>query len=178
MKNLIFLMLIFMFFGCSNNNEVYWCGDHACINKKERESFFKETMIVEKRKPDGTNKLTKSEKDEILKKIRLKEKKISKEQEAVSKQVRLEVKQDIKEAKILKKKNNIDNKECFSWDVQKRSIKRCFGFGRSTAESKKRETKKIVYLDEESPSKFDKLVEKINKRNMSKPYPDINNIPN
>ena len=171
-------MFIFIFFGCSNNNEVYWCGDHACINKKERQSFFKETMIVEKRKPDRENILTKSEKDEILKKIRLKEKKISKEEKGLSKQARLEVKQKVKEAKILKKENNLDDKECFSLSAKKRSIKRCFGLGHSTTESKKRETKKIVYLEEESLSKFDKLVEKINKRNMSKPYPDINNIPN
>ena len=34
---------------CSNNKTIYWCGDHPCINKKEKEAYFKETMIVEVR---------------------------------------------------------------------------------------------------------------------------------
>ena len=33
--------------GCSTQKTVYWCGDHPCINKKEREAYFKKTMIVE-----------------------------------------------------------------------------------------------------------------------------------
>ena len=44
--------IIFSFFlivGCGSSNTVYWCGDHQCINKKEREAYFKKTMIVEVR---------------------------------------------------------------------------------------------------------------------------------
>ena len=32
---------------CTNNKGVYWCGDHPCINKEEKEAYFKKTMIVE-----------------------------------------------------------------------------------------------------------------------------------
>ena len=32
---------------CAPNKKVYWCGDHPCINKKEKEAYFKKTMIVE-----------------------------------------------------------------------------------------------------------------------------------
>ena len=42
--NLFFLVFLI---GCSTNNEVFWCGDHACVNKKEKEKYFMENMIVE-----------------------------------------------------------------------------------------------------------------------------------
>jgi len=47
MKNLFFIFILFMVVACSNNKSVYWCGDHPCINKKEKEAYFKKTMIVE-----------------------------------------------------------------------------------------------------------------------------------
>ena len=45
-KNFIILIFIFMI-SCTNNKGVYWCGDHPCINKEEKEAYFKKTMIVE-----------------------------------------------------------------------------------------------------------------------------------
>ena len=39
-------MLTFIF-SCSSNKGVYWCGDHPCINKDEKEAYFKKNMIVE-----------------------------------------------------------------------------------------------------------------------------------
>ena len=84
-------MFYILLFSCSNNKSVYWCGDHACINKKEKEAFFKKTMIVEKRELNEKNKLSKSEKNKILKQIRLKEK----ERKELARQVRLEEKEII-----------------------------------------------------------------------------------
>ena len=53
MKYLYLIFLSFALVSCSNGaKEVYWCGDHACINKKERKIYFAETMIVEVRKLD------------------------------------------------------------------------------------------------------------------------------
>ena len=49
MKNLFFLFILFIIISCSPNRGVYWCGDHPCINKKEKEAYFKKTMIVEKK---------------------------------------------------------------------------------------------------------------------------------
>ena len=46
MKYLIFLVFGFLLFSCSNSKSVYWCGDHACINKKERKT---EELIDEKK---------------------------------------------------------------------------------------------------------------------------------
>ena len=47
MKITVSFILLFFIFSCSNNKVVYWCGDHACINKKEREAHFKKTLTVE-----------------------------------------------------------------------------------------------------------------------------------
>ena len=67
MKYLILLIFSRLLFACSNGKRVYWCGDHACINNKEKESYFKKTMIVEVRELSKQNKKSKSEL-EIIKK--------------------------------------------------------------------------------------------------------------
>jgi len=173
MKYLFFFIIGFVLFSCSNNNEVYWCGDHACINKKEKEFYFKEKMVVEKRLVKKSDKLNKVEKDEILKKIRVKEKsrsiakKKQKEEAHISK----------KSADKIIKQESSDNqtylskKECLNWDIKKRSLKECFKF--------KSSNQKIASKENiEQSSDFNELVEKIIKKNMSRPYPDINNIQN
>ena len=40
MKKLAYLFIAFMIVGCSTNKVTYWCGDHPCINKKEKEAFL------------------------------------------------------------------------------------------------------------------------------------------
>ena len=47
MKIIFFIFLLLLLINCSNTKSVYWCGDHPCINKKEKEAYFKKTMIVE-----------------------------------------------------------------------------------------------------------------------------------
>ena len=47
MKKFFFLIVFFFVLSCSTNKGVYWCGDHPCINKKEKEAYFEKTMIVE-----------------------------------------------------------------------------------------------------------------------------------
>ena len=47
MKTILYLIIFFIFTSCSTDKDAYWCGDHPCINKKEKEAYFKKTMIVE-----------------------------------------------------------------------------------------------------------------------------------
>ena len=47
MKYYNFINFLTFIVCCSNGKRVYWCGDHACINNKEKEAYFKKTMIVE-----------------------------------------------------------------------------------------------------------------------------------
>ena len=56
MKYIFFLLSFFILFSCVNNNVVYWCGDHACVNKKEKEEYFKKTMTVEMKKINKKDK--------------------------------------------------------------------------------------------------------------------------
>ena len=74
MKNIIFLCFLLVITNCARSNVVYWCGDHPCINKKEKEAYFKKTMIVEVRELKGTKFENKSELEKITQQINLEEK--------------------------------------------------------------------------------------------------------
>ena len=47
MKYIFLITFSMLILSCSNTQKVYWCGDHPCINKKEKEEYFKNTMTVE-----------------------------------------------------------------------------------------------------------------------------------
>ena len=47
MKKLFHIIIFFVIVGCSYDKTVYWCGDHPCVDKEEKETYFKKTMIVE-----------------------------------------------------------------------------------------------------------------------------------
>ena len=97
MKFIIIFAFLSLLFSCGNNRSVYWCGDHACINNKERKSYFKKTMIVEKRKLTKDNKINKSEFEKIKKRAKLDQKKEIKEEKEAAKQAKLDEKRKIKE---------------------------------------------------------------------------------
>ena len=64
MKNCFIILIFILLISCSNHKKVYWCGDHQCINNKEKESYFKKTMIVEIKEIPKLNK-NKSEFEKI-----------------------------------------------------------------------------------------------------------------
>ena len=47
MKNYTIIIILFMLVSCESGRKTYWCGDHPCINKKEKEAYFKKNMSVE-----------------------------------------------------------------------------------------------------------------------------------
>ena len=65
MKLIFFLIISFLFISCTSNKGVYWCGDHPCINKKERQAYFKKTMIVEIKRIEENDKKKYSEIEKI-----------------------------------------------------------------------------------------------------------------
>ena len=205
MKQLFILIFLFFLLACSNNKTVYWCGDHACINKKEREAYFKKTMIVEikevgkkndkdesnleiVKKQTGIDDLnnTKDEK-KLAKQERLKEKRQIKEEKRLSKEARVkarvEEKRRIKEEKRLAKEARLREKGKIKEEKELAKEIR--------VEEKKiiEKNKKILKTENVSlkvetvkfdspPSEFEELVKKIIKRNTPKSYPNINDIPN
>ena len=155
-----------MIISCSSNKVVYWCGDHPCINKKEKKAYFKKNMIVEMKSMKSENYKNNSEIEKIMQESQKKEKIRIKNEKNSAKQIKLEEKRRIKEEKDLAKQIKLEEKKRIKGE--KKSYKR------KIYVNKENQLKKAeIDLDE-----FSELVEKITKKNTFKPYPDINEIPN
>ena len=194
MKYLILLICSLLLFACSNSKRVYWCGDHACINNKERESYFKKTMIVETRELSKQNKRSKSEIETIKKQADLEQKKEIKNEKKLVKQARLEEKRRIKEEKELarqvrlEEKRRIKEEKELARQVRLEKKKRTNNISKKEKKSSKKkafktENKEIIKNTgiasiDISSNEFERLVERITKKNMSKTYPNINDIAN
>ena len=165
-----------MIISCSANKGVYWCGDHSCKNKKEKEAYFKKTMIVEIKTSKNKNYKNNSEIEKIMQEAQSKAKKIIKVEKDLAKQTKLEEKMQIKEEKNLAKQIKLEEKMRIK--DKKKSSKR------KIVVNQKKQLKKSIELNASTenikikPSKFSELIKKITKKNILRPYPDINNIPN
>ena len=151
MKIFLYIFILLLCFSCSTK-ESYWCGDHACVSKSEKEAYFKKTMTVEiknntksKDKTDITN----------IEKIINSQKKNTKEEKYLSKQAKIEKKRNIKEEKRIAKQKKIKSKKLVK-------------------EMKSIASKNIEF----TLSNFDKIVKKIRNKNNFKDFPDINDLPN
>ncbi len=194
MKYLILLIFSLLVFACSNGKRVYWCGDHACINNKEKEAYFKKTMIVEIRELSKQNKKSKSELEIIKKQAGLEQKKEIKNEKELAKQVRLDKKRRIKEEKELAKQVRLDKKRRIK--EEKELAKQVRLEEKKIIKEEKKSYKKKVLKTENVPlekeivintgiarinissNEFKELVEKITNKNMFRPYPNINDTPN
>ena len=176
MKNLFFLFMLLMIISCSANKGVYWCGDHSCKNKKEKEAYFKKTMIVEIKTSKNKNYKNNSEIEKIMQEAQSKAKKIIKDEKDLAKQTKLEEKMRIKEEKNLAKQIKLEEKMRIK--DKKKSSKR------KIVVNQKKQLKKSIELNASTenikivPSKFSELIKKITKKNILRPYPDINDVPN
>jgi hypothetical protein len=174
----IFIIISFLLiFSCSSNNMVYWCGDHQCINKKEKESYFQKTMTVEvrdlskikERKPEIEKIKLQAQKDQKniikLEKDLIKNEKFTKKQEAKREKELLKQK---KRAEKLRIKNEKEVEKQLRKDEKKR-IK---------SSKKKNESKTEIDLGiakiEIKNNTFSDIINRVKKRNKLKPYPDIN----
>ena len=176
MKYLILLIFSLLVFACSNGKRVYWCGDHACINNKEKEAYFKKTMIIEIRELSKQNKKSKSELEIIKKQAGLEQKKEIKNEKELAKQARLDEKRRMQEEKELTKQILLEEIKIIK-EEKKSSKKKIL-----KTENVSLEKEVIINTGTAriniSSAEFKELVEKITKKNMFKPYPNINAIPN
>ena len=163
MKNLLYLIILFIFTSCSTDKGTYWCGDHPCINKKEKEAYFKKTMIVEIKNLEKMNSKNNSEIEKIIQQARKGEKKRINNEKNMAKQAKLEDKRKKKEEKYLTKQ--IERDEARIIKKEKKTSKQSVNINAGT----------------EGPAtistNFNKLVEKIKSKSIFRPYPDINDIP-
>ena len=191
-------MLLFLS-SCSTGNEAYWCGDHACINKEEKEAYFKKTMIVEIKDIEKKSSKNNSEIEKVIlqaqdndkKKIKkgkyldkqekLETKRMEKEKKRLAKQAKLEAKRIEKERKKIAKEAKLEAKRI---EKEKRELAKQSNMSESKTikKTKNEEVKKIINYDAEVEklptfsTSFNKLVERITNRNILRPYPDINDI--
>ncbi len=189
MKKLLSLLFIIFLIGCTNSNQVYWCGDHPCVNKKEREAYFKKTMIIEVKKLNAKEKKEYSEVEKVFeqsyikkeKKGYLEEKRIAKEmrveekkeEKRIAKEIRVEEKERLKAEKKLTKQERI--KERKKLKEEKKLLKK----NKTSKKNKLKKEKNLQTLTVGSDNpNFGQIIEKITKRNLSKPYPSLNDVPN
>ena len=175
------MIMLFILVSCSGQKDTFWCGDHPCINKKEKEAYFKKTMIVEIKDLKNNTTKNNSEIEKIILQAKKKEKERIKEQKYIDKQSKQEAKRLKKEKKKLAKEAKLEAKR-----IEKEEKKLDNQIEKDEAvlnkKKKKGKPKQTVNFDTDDvslstfSSNFNKLVEKITKRNNSRPYPDINDI--
>ena len=155
---------------CTTNKGSYWCGDHPCINKKEKEAYFKKYMTVEVRDIKKNSYKNNSEIEKLLKQAKADEKKRILSEKELAKQEKLKEKRQIKEEKELAKQVRLEEKRI---NKDKKNIiknKKSKKLKLNEITENKQLTKKSI--------EFNELVEKIIKRNSLKPFPEINDIKN
>ena len=111
MKYLIFVFIFLLISISARSGEVYWCGDHPCINKKEKEAYFKKTMTVEIRELSNKSIEEKSEIEKLIQQAKIDEKKRITKEKDLLKEIKAEEKRKIKEKKILEKEAKANEKK-------------------------------------------------------------------
>ena len=198
MKFFFICLLFVIITNCSNNKGVYWCGDHPCINKKEKEAYFKKTMTVEIKDLEKNKSKKNSEIEKIIEQAKKGEKKRVKEEKIMAKQAKIEAKRKKKEEKYLAKQAKLEAKrikkekkklakeaklEAKKNEKERKSLAKQIEIEEENIVKKKNiQSKQVINIDtgnENSVStltSFNKLLEKITKRNIERPYPNINDI--
>ena len=165
MKKILSVLFTTLLIGCANSNQVYWCGDHQCVNKKEREDFFKENMTIEVRRLSAEEKRQYSEVEKVFEQAYSKKvkKRILKEKQ-IDKKNKYEEKEKIKEDKKLAKEKMLEKEKLLKKEKKTKKSK-----------IKKVESSENLFT-EKNNSDFSSIVEKVMKNNLSKPYPDLNDV--
>ena len=189
MKKLYFLIAFILIYGCANSKSVYWCGDHPCINKEEKESYFKKTMSVEVKSFSKKMKEKDPEIKKIVQQARINEKERLESEKDIKKKLKLEKRKKSAEKKRLLKQAKYEEKIRKKNEGKRKKIEKKLAKIIEKDEKKKPKIKKenlkkhttsidsVNRITDEFGS-FQKLVEKIIQKNILRPYPDINDIPN
>ena len=166
-----FIIFIFII-SCSSNDGVYWCGDHACENNKEKEAYFKKTMIVEIRNLNKKDLKSESVNEKIIKESQNDEKKLNRksyvEEENITDESEIEQQVELQEKIDLQQK---ELKEQIKLEEEKRLDSKIRNQEKSSSFAK------VIEINEISSKNFDELVDRILVRNSSRSYPKINDIP-
>jgi len=176
MKKCLKLLFLFALVSCTSNKQVFWCGDHECINKAEKEEYFKKNMIVEVRKKNNTSNAEVSKLNEMLQQATLKNEKNSKQKiskKLTWKQKRLKKKEEKRLAKKLlnqERKKIKDQKR-----LQKELLKEKKAINKKKKSDKVVKKKLLTKKIKKESSNFNDLFIKISEQSSKKSFPNINN---
>ena len=196
----VFIIFLFFITSCSSNKVTYWCGDHACLNKKEKEAYFKKTMIVEIKQSNSNKGKTISEIEEIKKRAKKEEAKRIDEEKSLAKlekinQKRLKKEEKAlakalaKEEKLFKKKEKKEKKSLLenlnSKNEKNKKILSTKSDNLEKIESLiEKKTNEVIIskksfssLSDNDMNNFEQILKRVYSENNLKPYPDINDIP-
>ena len=171
MNKYLYFIIFILIISCSTNKGVYWCGDHVCANNKEKEAYFKKTMIVEVRSLDKKNKEPLSTNQMILNESKSVEKntvvnveesiqEINLEKE-IEKEIELQIQDRAKKQEELNEQITLDQDEKINMEKESRNPS---------------SFDKVVEINEIVTKDFDEIVERILLRNSSRSNPKINDI--
>ena len=166
-----FIIFIFII-SCSSNDGVYWCGDHACVNNKEKEAYFKKTMIVEIRNVNKSDLKSESVNEKIIKESQNNEKKL--DTKSYDEEENITDEREIEQQVELQEKIDLQQKE-LKEQIKIEEEKRLDSKIRNQEESSS--FVKVIEMNEISSMNFDELADRILARNSSRSYPKINDIP-
>ena len=159
MRFLLIFFMIFFVTECSKEKLVYWCGDHACVNEKERVTYFEKTMTIEMRKANDNTKKDKEKAKEIKEKLKAEKKYKTKKAKEMKKQAKINKKLEIQSKKEGKKEKLFESNVKYNNKIKL---------------AKKRVVKKKRSIKIKS---FDQISKIITNENKKKSYPDINRVP-
>ena len=181
MKIYIYFIILIFIISCSTDKGVYWCGDHACANNKEKEAYFKKMMIVEVRNLNKINNEPDSVNEKILNQSKTKREKIIIEEKKVQEMTNLEEEQRAKDEIEIEKQIELQEKKLAKQEKELEEKINLEEEEKIISENKKEENlssiNKEVKNSEISSKEFDELVENILIRNSTRSYPKINDIP-
>ena len=158
MRKILLVIFFLVLSNCSSKKVQYWCGDHVCNDKKERLKYFRETLIVEHKIINDSDKNIEKDYIEILNNKKFETEKIKKNKFKMKKK---------KKAKLVKLPDNkIESLKSDNEIAEKKQKK---------SSSKKLE--KIASHKEFVNKDFEIIIDNIIDKSAKLKYPDINNFP-
>ena len=207
---LIYLFFFLLFLSCNTIKKEYVCGNHLCIDKKEFNEYFSKNLIIEiKSQPNKKNKkinlvdlnmgsltekksinvnnkkeeqikLKEDEKNSLVEKVKLSEKRKKKEEDKARKII-----EEVKTANILKSKepdkstiseisNNRDKKKKIASKTTSKIKKSLIKNTKETSPVDVIKTEKIESIcDQIKDCDIDKITDSLIKKGRKKPFPNI-----
>ena len=181
----LYLIVIFFLISCNTLKKEYVCGDRPCVDKKEFNKYFSETLTIEiknlSKKTNQSIDLTELNNDpsNTVKKDAKKHKNLKKLQKKIEKEKLIAERKKILEERKIKKAEDKISKKKLKKVVKLSESKNFIKKNKKLINKKKIKHEPVVTIntksvcDEIINCDIDKIAEVLKKRGKDKPFPDI-----